>query len=96
MRHESFLLHPDRPAHYCVQAQGQVDPGWLEMLSGLWQISPAQAARPGTTTLVGNVLDQAALLGDLQQLACLGLALLRVECLGPAEAPGDERRPGSP
>lgn len=83
MRHETFHLHPDRPAHYCVQAQGQVNPGWLEMLSGVWQISQAEAARPDTTILLGDVLDQAALLGDLQQLSCLGLALLRVECLGP-------------
>jgi hypothetical protein len=88
MPHDSFQLHPDRAAHYYVQAQGQVDPGWLEMLSGIWQISPAQAASPGTTILVGDVLDQAALLGDLQQLSSLGLALLRVECLGPAKAAG--------
>jgi hypothetical protein len=86
MRHDSFHLHPDHAAHYCVQAQGQVNPGWLEMLSGVWQISPSHAATPGTTILVGDVLDQAALLGDLQLLSSLGLALLRVECLGPAAA----------
>lgn len=98
MRQESFHLHPDHPAHYCVQAQGQVDPGWLEMLSGVWQISPTQAAWPGTTILLGDVLDQATLLGDLQQLSCLGLALLRVECLGPAAAScaGAESPPSSP
>lgn len=98
MRNDSFHLHPDHAAHYCVQAQGQVNPGWLEMLSGAWQISPAQAASPGTTILVGDVIDQAALLGDLQLLSSLGLALLRVECLGPAAAASarPEIRPGSP
>lgn len=98
MRHDSFHLHPDQPARYRVQAEGQVDPGWLEMLSGVWQISPTQADLPGTTILLGNVLDQAALLGDLQQLACLGLTLLRVECLGPAagSCAGAESAPFSP
>lgn len=93
MRYEPFHLHPDSPARYAIHTQGQVEPRWLEVLSGVWQINPEQMAIPDITILIGRVLDQAALLGDLQQLYGLGLALLRVECLGPAEAVDGGRHP---
>lgn len=86
MLSDPFRLSSDDPAHYCIYAQGCVEPRWLEMLSGIWQISQERPAWPGATILVGRVLDQAALMGDLQQLYCLGLPLLRVECIGRVDA----------
>jgi hypothetical protein len=53
------------------------------MLSGEWVIAGHPAARPGATTLVGRVLDQAALIGVLEQLYSLGLPLLSIEHLAP-------------
>lgn len=84
MRDKPFNLHLDDAACYRVHAQGRVETWSLDVLSGVWQISQEHAGPPRVTILVGRVLDQAALMGDLQQLYCLGLPLLSVECLGPA------------
>ena len=62
-------LNPDDPARYRICAQGRFSPSWLDMLSGEWTIAGHPADRPGATTLVGRVLDQAALIGVLEQLA---------------------------
>jgi hypothetical protein len=51
------------------------------MLSGEWVIAGHPADRPGATALVGRVLDQAALIGVLEQLYSLGLPLLSIEHL---------------
>jgi hypothetical protein len=53
------------------------------MLSGEWVIAEYPADRPGATTLVGRVLDQAALIGVIEQLYSLGLPLLSIEHLVP-------------
>lgn len=74
-------LELDAPAHYRICAQGRFSPSWLDMLSGEWIIAGHPADRPGATTLVGRVLDQAALMGVLEQLYSLGLPLLLIECL---------------
>lgn len=74
-------LHLDAPAHYRICAQGLFDVGWLDMLSGVWDISSHQTGGKGLTVLVGHVADQAALVGVLEQLYSLGFPLLLVEHL---------------
>jgi hypothetical protein len=74
-------LHLDDPARYCIYAQGLFDAAWLDLLSGVWVIHRQQPSGSGITILTGNVADQAALLGVLQQLYCLGFPLLLVEHL---------------
>ena len=71
------------PARYRICAQGIFSPSWLDMLSGEWAIDECPAARSCATTLVGRVLDQAALIGVLEQLYNLGLPLLYIEHLTP-------------
>jgi hypothetical protein len=71
------------PARYRICAQGRFSPSWLDMLSGEWAIAEPAAGRPGATILVGQVLDQAALIGVLEQLYSLGLPLLSIEHLAP-------------
>lgn len=74
-------LHLDDTAHYRICAQGLFDVCWLDMLSGVWGIYSYQPAGKGITILVGQVADQAALMGVLEQLYSLGLPLLLVEHL---------------
>ena len=76
-------LKQDDPARYRICTQGRFSPSWLDMLSGEWTIAAPPADRPGATTLVGRVLDQAALMGVLEQLYNLGLPLLSIEHLTP-------------
>jgi len=79
-------LNPDDPAQYRICAQGIFSSSWLDMLSGEWAIAGHPAGRPGATTLVGRVADQAALMGVLEQLYCLGLPLLSIEQLVPCDS----------
>jgi hypothetical protein len=53
------------------------------MLSGEWAIDEGPASPSGATTLVGRVMDQAALIGVLAQIYYLGLPLLSIEHLAP-------------
>lgn len=76
-------LKLDNPARYRICAQGRFHPDWLDMLSGEWVITEPQLVRPDVTTLVGQVLDQAALIGVIEQLYSLGLPLLSIEYLTP-------------
>ncbi|MCB9097934.1 MAG: hypothetical protein H6632_00225 [Anaerolineales bacterium] len=72
-------INLDDPAQYRICAQGRFSPDWLDMLSGEWAIADDSTSQPGATILVGQVVDQAALLGVLEQLYSLGLPLLSVE-----------------
>ena len=74
-------LNPDESTRYRIHALGVLSPRWLDMLSGNWTIVEQPAAQSGATVLVGQVVDQAALMGVLNQLYDLGLCLLSVECL---------------
>ena len=74
-------LNLDDPARYRIHALGLFSPRWLDMLSGDWAIADQPAAQPGATILVGQVADQAALMGVLNHLYDLGLSLLLVECV---------------
>ncbi len=72
-------LHLDHPAHYRICAQGLFEACWLEMLSGVWVIYCHQPGGKGVTVLVGQVADQAALVGVIEQIYSLGFPLLLVE-----------------
>lgn len=74
-------LHSDDPASYRIRAQGLFDAAWLDMLSGVWVIDSHQSSGSGVTILVGEVVDQAALVGVIEQLYCLGFPLVSVEHL---------------
>lgn len=79
---DSFPLDPDQPACYRICTQGAFDAYALDLLSGVWVISEQSGVRPDATTLVGQVTDQAALMGVLGQIYSLGLLILSVEHLG--------------
>ena len=60
--------------YYQIKVKGHLDTVWSERLGGL-QIS----STGGETTLIGLIIDQAALHGLLIQIRDLGLPLLLVQ-----------------
>ncbi len=72
-------LHLDEPAVCHIKVPGSLAQHWSESLGGL-SISVADEAGQTVTTLSGEVLDQAALMGILTGLYGMGYPLLRVEC----------------
>ena len=69
-------------ASYRICVQGRLDASWSERLGGL-QIttSRCRAGQPPVTTLLGEVKDQAELIGILNTLYDLLLPLLGVQIL---------------
>ena len=84
-------LHLDDAAHYRIYAQGRFEAGWLDMLSGVWMIADHRSADKDVTILLGEVADQAALMGVLEQLYSLGFPLLLVEHLAEEQTPPREK-----
>ena len=72
-------LSQDNPTTYRIQVQGSLDQRWADYLGGM-HISVNREIEPPVTTLSGQVLDQAALMGVLNGLYDLGFSLLYVEC----------------
>jgi hypothetical protein len=62
------------PASYRIRVKGQLGPEWSEWFGGM----SISCDGPNETTLTGQVLDQAALYGILNQIQALGLTLLSV------------------
>ncbi len=71
-------LHPDQPAFYRIQIQGYLGQQWSDFMAGL-TISVTGERDQSVTTLSGEVLDQAALMGVLNGLYGMGYTLLSVE-----------------
>jgi hypothetical protein len=72
----------DGPGRYRVCIKGYLDESRLEWLGGL-QISTQGKSGPSTvTTLVGQLADQAALVGVLNAIYEMHLPLLSAEYLG--------------
>jgi hypothetical protein len=65
-----------------IRVAGRLDASWSERTGGL-DIAVREGVGTGPVTeLTGEVADQAALMGVLQQLYTLGLRLLTVEQVG--------------
>jgi len=71
-------LRPDESASYCIQIQGYLSQQWADYLAGL-SISVDVEPDQTVTTLSGEVTDQAALMGVLNNLYNLGFSILSVE-----------------
>ena len=69
----------DEPIFCRIRIQGSLAQHWSEYLGGL---SISVTGEPGhtETTLSGDILDQAALMGVLNGLYGMGYPLLVVEC----------------
>lgn len=70
-----------KPILYHIRLQGHLDSGWGDWFGGVtvtWRDD-------GTTLLICQVVDQAALHGLLRQIRDLGLPLLSVNRIHPPE-----------
>jgi hypothetical protein len=70
-------------ATYEIQVQGELDADWRQWFNGLAITLRHHAEQMATTTLVGPVLDQAALRGLLCKLWDLNLTVISVRRLEP-------------
>jgi hypothetical protein len=69
------------PMLYHIRLQGHLDSGWCNWFGGVTVTS----ADDGTTLLICQVVDQAALHGLLRQIRDLGLPLLSVNQVNPGK-----------
>ena len=79
-----------RPGIYCIRVQGVVSDNWSDYLQGLDIEIDRTEDSQAVTTLTGELVDQAALLGALNVLYNLRLPVLSVEYLA---TPGRIRKP---
>ncbi len=72
------------PAIYSIKVIGHLEKSWSKRLSGLTIQSKDMTLTDGVvlTTLIGKLVDQAALMGVLNALYNLRLPIWSVECLG--------------
>ena len=80
---ESPSLH--QPAEYHIVIEGKLDREWSDYLQGMTIETEGSRGQPSVTTLAGQLVDQAALLGVLNALYDLGMALLSVQRLSGIE-----------
>jgi hypothetical protein len=71
-------------AYYSIQLQGVLDQNWANQFGDLKVVTfhSTESPRPPVTTIIGSVVDQAALAGFLNLVYDLGVPLLSVTYLG--------------
>ncbi len=74
-------LKLETPANYKIRVQGRLDEKYSDELGGMTITSTSDEENLPVTTLVGHLVDQAALSGVLNTLYDLHLPLLSVENL---------------
>jgi hypothetical protein len=68
------------PSIYRIRVAGRLNPSWSERFQGLTISNIEEKDGSITSELFGELPDQAALLGVLQELYNYGVALLGAEC----------------
>jgi hypothetical protein len=82
----------DSPARYQIRAQGQINERWSDRLEGMVIRLDTSTNGPSISTLEGELLDQAALVGVFNTLYELHLPVLSVQCLTSLETTARERQ----
>ena len=77
--HRAHIFAFDRPAIYRIRVEGTLEASWADRLGGMALSHQASGEGPATTTLVGELRDQASLAGILNTLYELHCAVLLVE-----------------
>jgi hypothetical protein len=92
-RRDNYRVDIDNPIVCRICVRGRITASWQDRFEEL-VISTAPAPDGAVvTTLQGVLPDQAALIGILNSLYALRLAIVRVECLANAPAKGAGDRP---
>ena len=81
MDEKLYQLQRDRPASYRICIQGALDMAWSAYLDNVTVSLPFSTDVPPVTVLTGRLVDQAALMGLLNNVHDLGYPLLSVVCL---------------
>jgi hypothetical protein len=71
----------ETPALYRIRVQGSIDPTWMDLLGGMRIATDLSTGKETVTTLVGHLVDQAALSGVLKTLYDFRIPILSVENL---------------
>ena len=89
---DQFPLAPmDMPATYRICVTGGLESSWAERLWGMSSSPVEKSGEPEQTALVGEVADQAALIGIINALYNSGHTVMSVERMPPnADFPADE------
>jgi hypothetical protein len=85
----------DHPATYVIRVRGRIPASWQDRFEGMAISTTPASEGPVVTTLQGALADQAALVGIINSLHDLRLAVESVECLGLLPA-GDAATPDAP
>lgn len=83
-----YLL--DARCRYHILIRGTLDAGWSDRLGGMTISAVQEADGTPATALIGDLADQSALVGVLNSLHDLGLALVSVERVGDKTSPQEE------
>ena len=67
------------PATYRIKIKGHLDSSWSDRLGGVMIENSVEPEEVSVSMLTGELVDQAALFGVLNNLYMLGLPLLSVE-----------------
>ena len=71
----------ETPATYRIRVQGQIDSAWSELICDMSIMTDSTPDKSPVTSLVGYLIDQAALSGVIKALYDLRIPLLSVENL---------------
>ncbi len=82
----------DLPGRYRIRVQGQLSATWSSRLSDMVITVKHPVNQQPVTTLTGELIDQAALMGVLNALYDMGCPLLKVERLGALPTAEDSNR----
>lgn len=81
MEKKPYQLHRDTPATYRICIQGVLPQMWSDYLDDMLISLTYNADASPVTVLTGRLIDQAALIGVLNNVYDLGYPLLSVVCL---------------
>lgn len=71
----------ETPATYRIRVQGHIDPVWSELIGDMSITTDSTTGKNPVTSLVGHLVDQAALSGVLKALYDQRVPILSVENL---------------
>ena len=84
---EASTTDADGPGSYEIRIKGHLDQRWVEQLEGM----AFRLESNGITNLAGPLADQSALHGVLNRIRDLGIPIISVQRVGPADkALGEE------
>ena len=92
MNENNIPISLDTRSVYRITIQGKLDPTWITDMCDMRVQHETPKGQSLVTTLTGELIDQAALLGILNVVYNLGYPLLSLSYLGRADQPVQRNR----